>query len=257
MKRTSKLIFSASAALVIAGSAMPVLAVDVSPPSENSTTFCANLSSKISDVNNSISKQQANITAARAKRTQYLNTDWSKVDSKLADERGGWAKWRQQQFTTLEAKATTDAQKTAVQTYVTTLTTAISTRESANDAARTTYRNALLAAVKAQNATVDSQISALTSAVSTAEATAQSSCATSPNNTSIRTTFIAAMKSARQTFTSARKADDNLASQRNALGKERDVTIHANELAFKNAENAATKALMSAFPSSSSSDQPP
>jgi hypothetical protein len=243
----------ALAAVPVSLSASMVTAID-KPAAQSSTArtseFCTNLPATISRVNSNMGSLQSKLDTAWNNRNTQISSNDAKWDQALAADQAKWAAQRQTQFSELQAKATTDAQKAAVQTYITTLTNAISTRESANAAARTTFRDGLTNLLTTQRSNITSQVATFTDAVNAAEAAAQSACA---SDASPRTTFISAMKSARQAFETDRKGDSSLGTQVKALAATRDAAIKANNTAFKNTATAAATALKAAFGAASTS----
>ena len=212
-----------------------------------STPFCTNLSTTISTVNTNITNLTAKLTTAQTDRLAKLNSNWAKDDQTLATDRANWAAQRQTEFSKLSAKATTSAEQSAVATFGSTITTAIATRESANDSARATYRTAVTNLVTAQQSTVNGQAAAFKTTVEAAESTASDNCVTRPTDTTIRTTFQAALKSARTTYVGYRTSDGGLSTQVKALAATRDAAIKANDATFTVAQTAAETALKAAF----------
>ncbi|HVO86803.1 MAG TPA: hypothetical protein VMT23_03760 [Candidatus Binatia bacterium] len=249
MKPITNRLFAPLAVLV---ASLPLLAM-ASPASALSvagqTPFCANLPTTISTINSNIASLTGKLNTAQSSRLSTLNDRWAKADQTLTTSRAGWAAARQTQFAKLEAKATTDAQKAAVTTFESTITTAINTRESANDAARATYRSGVTSLVNTKQSTTNGQVTTFTDAVNAAEAAATAGCQSSPSSATNRTTFQAALKSARTTYSGDRTGDSNIATQVKALAQTRDAAIAANDATFKAAASAAETALKAAFSS--------
>jgi len=216
-------------------------------PTPKETLFCTNLPADISKINANINNLTGKLSTAQSNRLKNLNSNWAKVDQTLADDRTKWASDRQTQFTKLESKATTAAEKAAVSAFETTITAAIKARESANDAAIASYRSAVSSLVSNKQSSTNGQVTAFVNAVGATEAAATAACQANPSDTSIRTTFQSALRSARLTYISNRSGDSSISAQIKALAATRDAAIKANNAAFRAAQTAAEKALKAAF----------
>lgn len=249
---SNKIVIVAIALTVPASAGLAVVSSLTASATNNDSPFCTNLPNRVSQINSQLSNLQTKLTTAWSQRDQQITANDTKWDQALTAERAEWATNRQGQFTKLQAKATTDAQKAAVQAYITALTNAISTRESANDTARTTFRTAVHNLIANNRAAINAQVTAFVNATAAAESAAQASCQATPNQgPAIRTTFVAAMKSARQTFVNDRKADAGIGDQVKQLAQTRNITIKANDAAFQSAAKAAADTLKAAFKNAS------
>ena len=223
-------------------------------PTKTSSPFCTNLAATVAKVNGQMASLQAKLTSARTTRDNQLAANQSKWDSALEAARSKADAARQSNFAQLESKATTSAQKSAVQTYEAAVMSAVATRRAANDQARTTFRSALLGLLGAHRGQVDTQATAFSTAVKSAEDSATAACQATPaEGASIRATFQAAMKTARQTYITSRQEDSKLGSQIAQLAHTRDEAIKANDTAFLAATKSAREALKAAFASSATS----
>lgn len=214
---------------------------------DKTTPFCTNFPSTFSKVNDSISNLQTKLTTAWNQRSQKIASNDAKWDQAIAADQAKWASERKTQFSDLQAKATTDAQKAAVQTYINTMTTAINTRETANAAARSAYRTAVQNLLSSQQSTISAQLTTFSNAVNAAEAAAQSGCTSSPTENNNRMIFVAAMKAARLAYVSDRKGDSGLTSQVKALAATRDSAIKTNDQNFEAVAKTAAGFLKAAF----------
>jgi hypothetical protein len=250
MSRTSSLVRT-SARLSVTAVAFGVLlspSAAFAATSTRESAFCTNLPTTITTVNNSIATLTGKLGTAFTNRTDTFTANRAQWDSELATKRAQWDQQRQTSFTKLEAKATTSAQKTAVQTYETTITNAVTTRRSANDAARDTFRTAALGVINGRQSTIEGQLATFKDAVTAAETTAQASCTSDPSQgVSNRTTFRDALKTAREAYTADRKSDSQVGDQIKTLAQTRDTTIKANDATFTATASAARQALKTAF----------
>ncbi len=257
MKRLSKnriaSIISSVVAVPLFAIAPAAAALSTGGPSvaqsvKETSPFCTNIVSNVGKINSSLNAAKLKVDEARTERVATQTANRAKWDQELAANRAKWDQQRQENFTKLEAKATTDAQKTAVQTYKKAITDAISTRRATNDKARADFRSAVDSLISGQNSTVNAQSVILTTTISTAISTAQAACyATPAEGATIRTTLQAGIKTAKETFNNARKSDSNLGDQIQKLAETRNTTIKANDSAFEAAAKAARDTLKAAF----------
>jgi hypothetical protein len=198
-------------------------------------TALANIQAKLAKVNSDASSDA----------TKRL-TDEQNYDAKVAAD---WAKWdavRQQNFTSLNNKATTAAQKQAVATFEQQVLGYVSTRRAAVTAARQTFRGAVASEATARLNGVDSAISQFETAVSTAVANAETNCSTESPST-VRTTFVAALKSAKSTFQANLAALPKLGPAIAASAQVRDKAVQAADNTFKQNVQLAANALKKAL----------
>lgn len=206
-----------------------------------------------------MAKINTNISSLKTKKDTVVNArdkalaaDQARWDQQIKASRSEWERQRQVNFTKLEAKASTAVQVAAVKTYETTLTNAVNTRRSANDAARTNFKNGVASALADQQATINSQTAALSTAVSNAATTAQASCEANPSNSSaIHSTFVASLKTARESFVNDRKADAKLGDTIKQLEQTRNAAIKTANTNFQATAKAARTTLKNSFGNSS------
>jgi hypothetical protein len=247
MKTLSNYVALSTLSIAVITMSLTISTVIVSAAPKESA-FCTNLTTTISKVDANIANLKSKLTTSRANRDLAITNDHAKWDQQLKDSRTKWDQQRSDNFTKLEGRAKTAAQTSAVKTYETAIQNAVSTRRSANDAARATYRAGVDNALVSQRSMTNGQLATFSTSVADAEATAQAGCQATPTNgSSLRTSFQASMKSARATYTAARKADGNISSQIKQLVATRNASFQANDAAFKVATDSARVALKAAF----------
>jgi hypothetical protein len=247
MKILSKYVRLSAISLTVVSMSLSMSTSIVSATPKEST-FCTNLTTSISKVNTNIDNLKSKLVTSQATRNQAIVNDHTKWDQQLKDYRTKWDQQRQDNFTKLEARAKTVSQTSAIKIYETAILNAVNTRRSANDTARATYRSGVDNALLSQQNIVSGQAATFSASVINAEATAQKGCQATPTNgPSLRTSYQASMKSARETYTTARKADGNISSQIKQLATTRDASFQANDAVFKIAVSSARDALKVAF----------
>lgn len=249
--------FVATVVVIVAASlaaVSPAFAVTNSPQTPRESSFCTNISAIVSKVNTSLTNLKNKMTDARNKQDQELATDRTNWDQEIQTNRSKADQLRQENFTELEAKAKTSTQLTAVKTYESAIMAALTARRMADDAARTTYRSGVDGVIAARRSAIDQQVTVYINAVDTAETTAQADCQATPDKgPSIRLTFQAALKSAREAYANDRKGDETIGSQVKQLAQTRDATFKADEATFLSSAQAARTTLKTVFGSAGSS----
>lgn len=251
MKQLSKYIqLGITGTIILTISSGLAVSAQVKRPPEKSrdSAFCTNLAANISKVDTGIANAKAKFMTTRTASDQSRVNNHAKWDEQLAADRAKWDRERQDNFTKLEARAKTETQASAIKAYEAAIIAAITTKRSADDAARATFRTSVNATLIAQRSTRDSQLAAFSSSVSSAEATALAGCQATPSSgQNLRAAFRNSLKSARETYTSERKGDENTLSQIKQFAATRNASFKANELALKTAVAQARDALKAAF----------
>jgi hypothetical protein len=195
-------------------------------------------------VDSEISKRETRLNSAYDKRSKTFTTKRQDWDKRLLEKRDAWDAQRQQNFTKMEAKAKTAAQKEAVATYKSAVLAAVNTRRTANDAARAAFRNGVEDFASGHRSEVLADLTTFKGAVTAAETTAKTNCEADPSQgVTIRTTFRNALKTARQDYAATRK-DDPLDSQIKTLAQTRDQTIKTNDETFRRTIQTARETLL-------------
>lgn len=258
MKTISRPTFSILASTLILGSTafVPVAAISSTGTAKSSATspFCTNLSTRATTATSKISDLRGKLATAWSNQDSSLSSKYASVDQNVAQVRTQADTERTSNFGKLEAKATTDAQKQAVQTYETAVKNAVTIRRAAYDAARQTFRDGVKSAIDSRRSTITSQTDAFSSAVQSALSSAEASCNTDSSvsaGQTARTTLVASLKTARETFQADRKNDATVGSQATQLAATRDAAFKAADQTFQASMTTARTALQKAFGSTS------
>lgn len=210
--------------------------------------FCTKLASDQGKYTSELNGRVAKASDALQGRNEKWSTVWANVDSKVTEDRQKADTERQADFAKLQAKATTSSEQQAVQAYETAVNNAVSTRRAAYDSAREAFRNGVETIVSGRQSTIAGQLNSFETAVNTAFQNAQASCASNPSDgPAIRATLMAALKSARENYTSDRKGDATVGSQIQQLIATRDAAFKAANQTFQNSMTAAAQTLKAAF----------
>ncbi len=209
--------------------------------------FCTNLSIASTKVETGVNDKDDTLNKNQTDRLAKVVQDRADRDAKLQQTRTDSDGTRAAEFAKLNLKASTDAQKTAVATFQANMTAAISLRRSAVDAAIASFRTSVSALISSHQGSVNSAATTFKNSVSAAVAQANSSCAAGVAPKTVRATFIASIKAARQQFSTDRKAQQDLGPQVKALEETKDAAITAALNTFKASANQARIALKAAF----------
>lgn len=209
--------------------------------------FCKNISAYAAKINSSIDSLTGKLSTARATQAETTKTNVEKWDADITANREKWDQQRQENFAKLEAKAETDEQKAAVKAYEETVTNAVKARRDAFDNARATFRSGVSTTVSSHKTTVDGQLTSFKQAISSAVSTAETACKSNPNDTSIRTTFVNNLKTARETFRSNRQSDANIKTSVKSLWEARNQSFKAALQTFDATMKTARETLKKAF----------
>jgi len=111
------------------------LALDRATTTPKTSPVCTNLTTSTAKITTNLDTLQAKVTQAQTSQDQKQTVDWQQVDQKVSAARSTADTARINDFTKLEAKATTAAQKQAVTAYELAVHNAVTTRRAAADTA--------------------------------------------------------------------------------------------------------------------------
>lgn len=206
---------------------------------------------RISDLADQAQQRSGDIKTPQERRTNW-ETRKSDQDAKLAQLRTQWNANRDAQFTALEAKATTDAQKAAVKTFEATVKEAISAREAAVDGAKATFRAGVEKLIDQNGQGKTDNREAFQAAVKTAFDQAQASCDKGTDPATVRTQLRAALEKAKSNFQSGKQTVPKVGTDIQALIDARNKTMNDAMTAFRQTMEQARTALKTAFGDSAS-----
>jgi hypothetical protein len=140
----------------------------------------------------------------------------------------------------LRSKATTDAEKSAVEVFITTMTTAEKTRTTAVDAAIASYRTGVETLLSGKTDAGSTAVAAFKTSVESALVTAKTACAgTTPDDKAIASAFKTSVKSAQETLKSKKTEMETVRAEIKKLGDVRKTAIDTAHSAFKTSVDTA------------------
>jgi hypothetical protein len=248
MRQVSKILsILAAGTILILSFGTTTYAVATNNATTTKETTCSRLDNVLDRLSSDVNTRVAKITTERQNNAAKLAANRSDWDNKIATARKNWDNTRNQYFAKLEAKATTDQQKTAVQTFETSVDAAVTVRRSAYDANRATYRSAVNTAITNNQSDIDQAIATLRSDYSAAVAKAQSSCASGTAYKDVAATLTADLQVARTKFKASRAANPNIAQTVKSLASAEKTADQTADQQFKASVNAAYAQLRTAF----------
>lgn len=244
------LVFAISMGLLLPSVAYAELGVSPNGKGVGGGNFCAKIinnkldqqiATKISRLQSNYQDRQTKVTQKRAEQTTNLSTKQTKWDTN-----------REQHFARLEAKAETDAQKTAVTKFVAAVNAAVRIRRAAVAAAVQVFRTGVDQAILARRSALITVLDGYYKAVKAALDKAKTDCAASDaDDTAIRTAFKNSLKSAQAKMQSEKTKVDKLGETVQSLSDTKKAAMTKAVNDFKAAVEAARVELEKAFPVSS------
>jgi len=210
--------------------------------------FCNRFTETADSISGKLSGVRTKIDGRGMDKAGAIDGNRASRDANLKMIRSGQDTRRAEWYAKLDETATTDAQKVAVAEFEKTVDVAVLARRSAVDAAITAFRSGVDGLVSGKKTSVTSAADDFQSAVDAAIATAKSDCSSGKDPETVRNTFRAALKAAKDKLTLARKSVEGIGSQVDALAKVRNVATQTAMGTFDTALKAATEKLKVAFP---------
>ena len=212
--------------------------------------FAGEKSTESTDFDSKISKLNSDQSADASKR-QAAETA---VDQKVSQERDQADSLMQQHFTKLEANATTDAGKQAVQQFEATVQAAVTARRTAVDKARNTFRTGVKAAVAARQGQINQALSTYKAAVQAALTQAQVSCTAGTAPATVQQTLRSALQTAHNNLRTALQSVSK--TQVSQLAATYKAAVQAANTTFKQAVQQAAAKLKAALGQTGESPSP-
>ncbi len=216
------------------------------------TPFCLNINKSTTEITGRMTELSNKLTQAWTNQDLQLTTKLQQIDTDVATRREQASVSLKENFTKLEAKATTDNQKMAVTTYKAAVSSAVSTRRAAYDSARQIFRDAVKAVTLTRRDEVSAQLTSFATTVDTAISTAKNTCTgNGKTGNAVHEAYQNSLKTAKNSFQEHRSSDEKIKGQIGALAATRDATFASTNVAFKASLELAKKDLQAAFDNSS------
>ncbi len=212
-----------------------------------SQNFCNRFNSQSQKYKDDLSVKVVNLQNQINNEAQEIKTDRQNSDNALQQDRAKWAQNRQDIYSKLNSKATTDAQKQAVAAFQNAVEAAVTARESALDAARAAFRQGINQIIPQHQADVKQVLAIFQSSIQTAINQASSQCASGTDSATIRAALQTALQNARNTRQAGIQKIDKVGPQIQQLVQARNAAIKQAMQVYQTALQNVVSALKSAF----------
>ena len=212
------------------------------------SNFCTNISNFATKIQKQVADLNKQLDQDKNKMAQDVDKDKHDQQGQLNSERDHANQLRGADFTKLEQRAQTDAQKQAVQVFETAVNAAVAARRTAIDKALADFKTAFDSVFQQRQTNLDAARNAMIAALNAALQKAQTDCTAGVDPSTVRQNFSTALKTAQQNFVNSRKSLDKAGPQVKALEKNRNTAIQKANSDFNAALKAATAQLKLAFP---------
>ncbi len=237
MKLNSKII-SGSVLFSVLGASLlaPTFSAAQTPPTPGSKpaqNFCTQLPTLMTKVTTELTDRLSKLSTNRDEQSKKVTELWGGRDDNRGKDRAQADANRKAYYLKIEARATTDAQKQAVQAFETTVDAAVTARRNAVDAAIKTFRDSILSAVDTRHKSVDTAIEAFKAAIQPALEKAKADCDARIAARTVRLALQASLKTARTKLRADIQAIEKVNVERITLASERKATIDKAVADFK------------------------
>ncbi|MCL5435654.1 MAG: hypothetical protein M1275_01070 [Patescibacteria group bacterium] len=208
---------------------------------------CARIDAFMEKLQAGLGQANTNLAQVRTERSYNLQNRAEQNDEKLNKIRDTAETNREQFYEKLQARATSDGQKQAVETFRNTVEAAVQVRRTAVDAAIEAFRQGLKEAVQTRQETTERTRTAFQTAVQAAEAEAKANCGTLDAQT-VRTQLLSDLQKARTQLRANIKVANQVQTTLQQLKQTRRQAIKKAIDTFHAAFQAALSDLKAAFP---------
>ncbi len=218
---------------------------------EQTAQYCKRLEQTTSKMVSEAETLRTRWNTTKTEKKSEISENREDRMGKLGEVRETGDSRRENHYTKLEERATTDAQKSAVAKFKATMETAVRTRRTAIDTALRTYKAGVDALLKKRQDDTQSALTKMRTSIKTATDKAKTDCTAGVDAATIRSTLQASTKAAREQFKTDRQNIEKGRTGLEELRKTRNASIKAAVDSFKTTAENARKELRSAFPSTS------
>jgi hypothetical protein len=247
MKTNYKILICGLGVLAVFGVVVPGTIIFSAQQDQATQAFCTKVSEYSLKVEQKIIDREAGLEQKREQINNRFRERWEKQDSDLDTKRDKWDDNREDQYSRLRERATTEEQKQAVEAFKNSIQVAISARRSAVDAALSVYRQGIEQAFTSRKSSVDAALDVFRNSIKTAFNQAQTDCAGGTDFKTIRQDLKAGLKTAREKFVSDKQAIEKTGPSVSGLVTAKNQAIQKAFQDFKTATEQARTALKTAF----------
>ena len=240
--------------LISAGLLLMILSTGVLPVSAHAATnisarnFCKQLPTLKNKVTTKIGLGESKLGLHRNSVESKLTDSWNTRDQSLTDARAQANINKENQFTSLYSKASSDRERTAITIFKDTINGAVETRRSAVDNAVKTYRDSVQSLFTTREQDIDGYITTLKSEIDSAFVRAQTDCVAQVDTATIKSTLTGDIRNAQYKFRDSKQSQESYESKVKDLAKIRDEAIAKAKTDFENTMAEAKATLKAVLP---------
>ncbi len=224
-----------------------VLAQTKNSTSTGNVNFCTSLDEKTSKIVQDFNDNFNKFKSGKDQQLTKWENDWTKWSNDQGSNFARIDAIRTNNFTKLESKATTDAERQAIVDFKTAIEAAVAARRSVVNTAIQTFRDGVKTALTGRAEIVEKAMNDRLTAFEAAVTKAKSDCASNIAPKTVRTAFVSSLKKAQDAFKAAKKADENLKSKIETLRKARNTAVSATDKSLKTSVTKAQTDLKKVF----------
>jgi hypothetical protein len=225
------------------GVSMPTLSFaqeGTAPVRDVRANFCTKVDDATAKVTAQLGERETKYETRRTEGRGKVAERFGERDLTRTEKRSNWDGKREEWKTKLEERASTTEAKAAVETFMTTMDKAVATRRAAVDQAIKEFRAGVDAAIVARESAVAGHLSTLKQEIALAGEKAKSDCASGVDPKTARTTYVAALKSAKDKFRAGVKSVEARKDTLVPLANQRKLAIDSAVKTFKETVTKAT-----------------
>lgn len=241
----ANVVLPSSAFAQTAGGSSPNPVTAQQAPSDKN--FCALISNVGAGVTRQIANNVSKFNTRQTNRANGLTQRFTARDTRRTQGRDQIDARRAEHVAKLQRAAKTDTEKQAIAAFDATVKAAIAARRQAVDAAVKAYRDGYNQALAGRGPIVDAVIATFQNSVNAAVGKAKTDCANNAEPKTVRITFLASLKAARQKFEADRKVLEKVPPQLKTIRDAREQAISKAVADFKTAIEKAGADLKAAL----------
>lgn len=206
--------------------------------------FCASIEGAgPSSVTSKIDARKEKISLKAEERSAKLTSHFDEMESRMNEKESLFESKKAEMFSSLDEKADTDEETSAVETFKNSINEASGTRSSSIDSAFETYKNAVTSLGEDRSAEIDAVVSTFEASVDSAIDEARSSCEAGTPANEVRAEFKSDMDVAKDALANSIEGFSGVRDDIKALHDTFVESVKSANETFKNAVLSAKETL--------------
>ncbi len=209
--------------------------------------ICSRIEGIISRIEQRASRREENFLNAQENKENNLETRQNNTNNDIEKRRAERDELRNDYYEKLEAKASSDAQKEAVENFQAAIEAAVTERRAAIDTAVEIFRQAVEEAISERKSSVTNLVSELESTEKAAAEKAKSACEEGADSKEVLQVFRSDLQAARDNFKNNRNEIEKVGDAVKILSETKNQSIKEAIESFESAVEIAKEDLKEAF----------